>query len=80
METQNITLALPRRILRQIKTIAAKRHTSVSRLLTEQLENLIADEQGYARARTRHLALLDRAPDLGTGGRQRVKREALHER
>ena len=80
METQNITLALPRQVLRQIKTIAAKRHTSVSRLLTEQLEAIIADEQGYGRARTRHLALLEQAPDLGTGGEQRVNREALHER
>jgi hypothetical protein len=80
VETQNITLALPRKVLRQIKTIAAKRHTSVSRLLTEQLEVMVANEQGYAQARARHLALLEQAPDLGTGGRQRVKREALHER
>lgn len=80
METQNITLALPRKVLRQIKTIAAKRHTSVSRLLTEQLETMVANEQGYAQARTRHLAMLEQAPDLGTGGQQRVKREALHER
>lgn len=80
METQNITLALPRQVLRQIKTIAARRNTSVSRLLTEQLEMIIAQEQGYAQARARHLALLDQAPDLGTGGQQRVKREALHER
>jgi hypothetical protein len=80
METQNITLALPRQVLRQIKTIAAKRHTSVSRLLTEQLESIVAEEQGYGRARARHLALLEQAPDLGTGGQQPVNREALHER
>ncbi|HZY46017.1 MAG TPA: CopG family transcriptional regulator [Anaerolineae bacterium] len=80
METQNITLALPRKILRQVKTIAAQRHTSVSRLLTEQLEAMLADEQGYTRAQTRHLALLEHAPDLGTRGRLRIKREALHER
>jgi hypothetical protein len=48
--------------------------------LTEQLEAIIANEQGYARARTRHLALLDHAPDLGTRSRQRITREALHER
>ena len=80
MDTQNITLALPRRVLRQIKIIAAQRHTSVSQLLTEQLEIIIADEQGYGHARTRHLARLEHAPYLGTSGRQRVKREALHER
>ncbi len=80
METQNITLAISRRTLRQIKTIAARRRTSVSRLLTEQLEAIIAQEHGYSRARTRHLAVLKHAPDLGTGGRLRVRREALHER
>jgi len=80
METQNITLALPRQVLRQIKSIAARRHTSVSHLLTEQLEAIIAQEEGYARARTRHLALLDQAPNLGTGGEHPVTREAVHER
>ena len=80
METQNITLALSRRVLRQIKTIAARRRTSVSRLLTEQLEAIIAQEHDYSRARTRHLAVLNNAPDLGTHGRLRVRREALHER
>ena len=80
VETQNITLALPRKLLRQIKTIAAKRHTSLSRLLTEQLEVIIANEEGYTRARTRHLALLEHAPDLGTGGHLNMRREVLHER
>ena len=80
MNTQNITLTLPQKVLREVKVIAAKRRTSVSRLLTEQLEALIAKEKGYAQARARHLAWLERAPDLGTGGRMSVKREALHER
>jgi len=80
METQNITLTLPLAVLRQIKVIAAKRQISVSRLLTEELSNLIAREKGYARARARHLALLAQAPDLGTRGKVTVKREALHER
>jgi hypothetical protein len=32
------------------------------------LEELAAREGGYARARDRHLAWLEHAPDLGTGG------------
>ncbi len=80
METQNITLTLPLAVSRQIKVIAAKRQISVSRLLTEELANLIAREKGYARARARHLATLAHAPDLGTRGKVAVKREALHER
>jgi hypothetical protein len=80
METQNITLALPRKVIRQVKSIAARRHTSVSRLLTEQLEAIVAQEEGYTRARARHLVLLEQAPDLGTGGERHVTREELHER
>jgi len=62
METQNITLTLPLAVLRQIKVIAAKRQISVSRLLTEELSNLIAREKGYARARARHLACWPKRP------------------
>jgi hypothetical protein len=80
METQNITLNLPIKVLRQIKALAAKRQTSVSRLLTEQLEGLIDRERGYSRARLRHRALLSQAPDLGTHGKISVKRDSLHER
>lgn len=80
MKTQNITLALSLKLLKQVKIIAAKKHISVSRLLTEQLEHLIEREGGYARARARHLELLANAPDLGTKGKAVVNRDALHER
>ena len=46
METQNITLTLPKTVLRRVKILAAPKHTSVSSLLTETLEALIAQETG----------------------------------
>lgn len=77
---RNVTVSLPVKVLRQIKRIAARKQTSVSRLLTQALEEMAARDDGFARARARHLAWLAQAPDLGTGGRSAWTRETLHER
>ncbi|MEK6573728.1 MAG: DUF6364 family protein [Chloroflexota bacterium] len=80
METQNITLTLPKQVLRKVKTIAVQRRTSVSRLLTEMLEELVSKESGYRRAQSRHQAWLANGADLGTRGQIRWTRDELHER
>lgn len=77
---RNVTLSLPVRVLRELKIIAAQRQTSISQLVTQALEELATREDGYTRARHRHLAWLEEAPDLGTGGVILGTREALHER
>lgn len=78
--TTNITLKLPKRTLAQIKQIAARRNTSVSRLLVEALSEIVRHETDYERARQRQLALLKAAPNLGTYGKSPASRESLHER
>lgn len=80
METQNITLSLRKDILLKVKLIAVKRHTSVSGLLTQELERLVEREDAYQHARQRHLSRLDQASDLGTEGRILTTRDDLHER
>lgn len=80
METQNITLSLPKDVLRKVKLIAVRRDTSVSGLLTETLERLVEQEDAYAQARRRHLDWLRDGADLGTGGQIAVERDELHER
>jgi hypothetical protein len=80
METQNITLALPKDMLRKAKLIAVQRGTSVSGLLTQALERIVNDEDDYTRAMRRQLRMMEHAPDLGTGGYIKVSREELHER
>jgi hypothetical protein len=80
METQNITLSLPKRTLKKIKQIAAQRQTSVSGLLSEILEEIADQETGYARARQHQLALLEKGFDLGLKEKRPVSREQLHER
>jgi hypothetical protein len=77
---RNVTLSLPVKVLRQLKRIAVRRHTSVSKLLTQTLEEMALREDDYARARLRHLAWLERAADLGTQGHITWSRESLHER
>ncbi|MGH2521010.1 MAG: hypothetical protein ACRDH2_00780 [Anaerolineales bacterium] len=41
---RNVTLSLPVKVLRQLKRIAMRRQTSVSRVLTQALEEMVARE------------------------------------
>lgn len=77
---RNVTLSLPVKVLRQLKWIALRRNTSVSKLLTKTLEEMALREDDYARARLRHITWLERAADLGTRGHITWSRESLHER
>lgn len=80
MEKQNITLAIPRKLLKRAKLLAVRRDTSVSQLMTELLEDLVDREDSYERARRAGLALLDRRVPMGTGGSSGWSREDLHRR
>ena len=80
MDTQNITLSLPKEVLLKVELIAMERQTSVSALLTQMLEMLIQQEEAYAHAQRRNLHRLERGIDLGTDGQISTSREELHER
>lgn len=80
MEMQNITLSLRRDVLRKVELLAAQQGISVSELLTIELGRLITQEEDYARARQRHLRLLEEGLNLGTYGQIHVTRDELHER
>ena len=60
--------------------LAAKRGSSISRMLTEALDEILDREDSYERARRRSLADLERGFDLGTHGRITWTRDELHER
>lgn len=77
---RNVTLALPAETIRRLKVLAAERGSSISRMLTEQLDELLDRETGYERARRTALADLDRGWPLGGGGRPTWSRDELHER
>jgi hypothetical protein len=79
-DNQNITLSLPRELLKRVKRVAANRDTSVSGLMTESLGRLADEDRRYAAARKRSVAALRSPPSLGTGGRRTWSRDELHER
>ncbi len=78
-DSRNITLALPRWLLRKVKILAVERETSVSRLLSETLEEIVTRNDAYEQARERARRLLRNPPDLGAFERTWT-REELHER
>jgi predicted transcriptional regulator len=80
METQNVTLALPKELIYKAKRVALERRTSISGLLTQALAEIVAREDNYAGARQRHLDWLERGADLGTKGEIKWRREDLHGR
>jgi hypothetical protein len=79
-DRQNVTLSLPREVVREAKVIAAKRGTSISALMAGVLSGIIDEDRGYQAARERSLRRLAGGLDLGTGGERTWTRDELHER
>ena len=74
----NITLKMDADLLREAKVMAAQDDTSISALLSRELENMVRRRKGYVKARKRALARLREGWNLGwTPPRSR---EELHER
>jgi len=75
---QNITLSLDKTLIRKSKIIAAQRETSVSKMLSDELERLIQRAEQYELAKRKALANLKTG--FHFGGKITASREALHER
>ena len=80
MSTQNVTLALPKELLREARHIAVERGTSLSGLLAEYLARAVREDERYEQAQKRIRLRLRRGFDLGTRGSKVPSRAALHER
>ena len=80
VESRNVTLALPRALLRKVKLLAVERDMSISGLLTDFLEEIVKKQDDYETARRKAMRDLRRPPDLATGGRASWKRDDLHRR
>lgn len=80
MERQNVTLSLPKETLRKAKILAAERQTSLSALLTETVEEIVAKSDRYEVARQRQLVLMERGFDFGLDEAITWSRDELHER
>ena len=74
----NITLKIDDELLREAKIMAAREDTSISALITRQLEKVVRERKDYDRARRRALARLKQGWDLGWT--PPGSRDELHER
>ena len=80
MDKQNVTLSLPRSVLRKAEEIAKDQNRSLSELEVELLTELVEREDQYANAKCKHLALVTQDTDLGTFGSTSWTRADLHDR
>jgi len=75
---QNLTITLDRHTIQQARVIAARRSTSISGLVAQQIEALVGHEKAYQLAQRRAFELMDRGFHLGKV--KRISRDELHER
>lgn len=75
---QNVTISLSRRVLKKAKILAARRETSISGLLAQEIEFLVSNDEAYERAERQALAFLDHGFHLGDV--IRADRDELHDR
>lgn len=78
MKKTNLTLSLEADLVREAKVLAARRGTSVSRLMSENLEELIRSDKDYETARRRATSRLERGFELEWT--KPASRDELHER
>ena len=74
---QNVVISLSREVLKEARILAARRHMSISGLLEQEIETLVAREQSYEYSKRQALALLEKGFHLG--GRIPASRGELHE-
>ena len=75
---RNITLSIEKEIIRKGKVIAAQKDTSISKMLSDHLKQMIEKEEQYEAAMRDALQSLEKGFHLG--GRIDWKREDLYER
>ena len=80
MNKQNVTLSLPKSLIKKAKIIAINKDKSLSQLLRETLEEKVRNEAGYQKARQRQIKYLKMGFELGSEGHIRTSREGLYDR
>jgi hypothetical protein len=78
MTKQNVTVSLNRQTVHKAKILAARRGSSISALLANQIELLVGEEEAYERAHRQATDLLDKG--FHFGGVISASRDEWHER
>jgi HSP90 family molecular chaperone len=75
---QNVTLSIEKEILKKGKVVAARRDTSISKMLADLLKSIVENDERYEAAKRSALQQLKKGVRLG--GKITWKREDLYER
>ena len=75
---RNITLTLDDELIQKARVLAARRNSSVSALLREELSRLVAEDEAYENAKRAALQRLEQGSRLGGG--PLPPREELYDR
>jgi predicted transcriptional regulator len=75
---QNLTISISPDTVRKARILAARRGTSISGLVAEEIEKLVGIEEAWERSERSALAMLEDGFHLG--GRIIASRDELHER
>ena len=75
---QNITISLEKDLILKAKVLSARKQTSVSKMLGDQLKGMVDQEEQYQYAKRKALADLGRGFHMG--GSIAATRDELHER
>jgi predicted DNA-binding protein len=80
VKKQNITLSLPKEILKKGKMLAAKKGVSLNELVRELLQVNTEDAEEYQASAERQIKRMRGGIQLGTKGKITWKRDQLHQR
>jgi Family of unknown function (DUF6364) len=75
---QNVTLSIEKEIIKKGKVVAARKDTSISKMLADLLKGMVENDERYEAAKRSALQLMKKGVPLG--GRITWKREDLYER
>jgi len=79
MERQNVTLSLPKAVLKKAKMLALKEGKSLSELIIEAIEERISKNTEYREAMETEIRRMKKGLRLGTGGRMPCARKDMYE-
>ena len=78
MQYQNVTLSLPKELLKKVKHIAIDKNMSLSGLLAKTLSEIAEKEEKYLIAMEEHIKIMEKA-DIYQIGNGNWNRDELHE-
>ena len=75
---QNVTIKLDTDLIRKGRVIASKRETSLNRLLSDFLRQIVEEEDSYEQCKRKAFNILNKGYSFG--GKITYTRDELHER